>query len=143
MFDNIMGNFVVGYQTGYSYMPKQFPLHALNIGCIALIILNFDYNYQPRVGSKFFLGIGVYEYIKFQYGYAIDSKNRIFRFRSDWNIFGISKKYYKNFEESTIGIFVEKRFGNNPTSGYSVGITIGLSFKDVGYWHSKKYLNLY
>jgi hypothetical protein len=122
----IVFNQTIGYQIGYS--SSQHPvMQAFDYNGLFGAFLNGGYNYQSNIGSKAFLGVGLSEFLQIQYGYAFRSNNPIIRLRSDWPLF-IKIDY---LECSTIGIFAERQFGNNTTSGYNFGISLSISIFDI------------
>jgi hypothetical protein len=137
-FDATLLNQTIGYQIGYSSSPTPL-IQAFDYSGLFFAILNYGYNYQSHVGSKVFVGLGISDMLKIQYGYALGSDNHILRLRSDWMICEFWERKVKDvwkvtyLEYSTIGIFAERRFGGNPTSGYSIGISFSFSMFDVLY----------
>jgi hypothetical protein len=118
----------IGYQVGYSSSQTSL-MQEFDYNGTFLLVVNYGYNYQPYVGSKIFIGVGCTELIQMQYGYAFGSNNHILRLRSDWSLCFLWDTKYLRL--STIGVFAEKQFGYSSTSGYSFGISLGISVWDI------------
>jgi hypothetical protein len=124
----------VGYQWGYGFGNmaggSEFDFKG------TFVFLNYSYNYQNHVGHKAFVGVGLARMLQFQYGYAFNIHQHLYRIRLEcpFQLFLMGRPDGEMLflKQTSVGLYYENSISTD--NGYVVGFSINVPlFGVAGY----------